>query len=195
MPKALNIIKDEHRSLAAVLHGFIYLIGEIEAGRMKPDFRLLRAMLHYLEAFPEALHHPKEDGFLHPHLRNRSAEAARILEFVEEEHRQSRWQSQALSGFLDEYEREGAVAFTNFAQAVKTYAEAQWRHIEREEQLVLPLAVRVLTPEDWDEIGAAFGAHHDPLGGIDVNKEFRHLFREIANLAPPPIGVGPSRQE
>lgn len=194
MPKALNIIKDEHRSLAAVLNGLRYLVGEIEAGRMQPDFRLLRAMLHYLEAFPEALHHPKEDGFLHPRLRARSAEAARILEFVEEEHRQSKWQSQALVGLLNEYERDAA-AFPCFAQAVKTYAEAQWRHIEREEQLVLPLAVAVLTPEDWDEIGAAFGAHHDPLGGIDVNKEFRHLFREIANLAPPPIGLGPAPNE
>lgn len=195
MPKALNIIKDEHRSLAAVLNGFRYLIGEIEGGRMQPDFRLLRAMLHYLGAFPEALHHPKEDEFLHPRLRARSDEAARMLEFVEEEHRQSRWQAQALVGLLDDYEREGAAAFPYFAEAVKTYAEANWRHIEREEQLVLPLAVRVLTPEDWDEIGKAFGAHHDPLGGIDVNKEFRHLFREIANLAPPPIGVGPARKE
>jgi len=50
MPKALNVIKDEHRSLGAILRGFLYLVEEIRAGRMAPDFKLLHAMLYYLES-------------------------------------------------------------------------------------------------------------------------------------------------
>lgn len=195
MPHALNIIKDEHRSLSAVLQGLLFLVAEIEAGKLAPDFHLLRAMLHYLEAFPDAIHHPKEDRYLHPHLRARSAEAARMLEFVEAEHRQCPQRTGRLMAELARYQEVGAAAFPPFAAEVKTYAEFQWRHIEREESELLPLAQQVLQPEDWAEIDAGFGSHRDPLGGIGVNKEFRQLFREIANLIPAPMGLGPGSSE
>lgn len=195
MPKALNIIKDEHRSLSAVLQGLLYLVQEVEAGRLAADFHLLRAMLHYLEAFPDAIHHPKEDRYLHPHLRARSAEAARMLEFVEAEHRQCPQRTSGLMAELDRYQDAGADGLPQFAAAVKAYAEFQWRHIEREENELLPLAQQVLLPEDWAEIDAGFGTHRDPLGGIEVNKEFRLLFREIANLIPAPMGLGPGSSE
>jgi hemerythrin-like domain-containing protein len=191
MPKALNIIKDEHRTLGAVLHGFLYLVGELKAGRMKPDFTLLRAMLLYLENYPEAMHHPKEDAYLHRYMRQRSADAEALLAVVEDEHRHSREQSGLMLAALDRYERDGEPARDAFLEAVEHYAEFQWRHIEREEDEVLPLALAVLKAEDWDAIGEAFAAHHDPFTSDAHIKEFRHLFREIVRLAPPPIGVGP----
>jgi len=192
MPKALNVIKDEHRSLGAILHGFLYLVDEIRAGRMRPDFKLLHAMLYYLENFPEKLHHPKEDAFLHRYMRLRSADAAAILEVVEEEHRQSHAQSEAMLAALTNYEKSGDAARDAFLDAVSDYAKFQWRHIEREEDEVLPLAVAILTAADWSAIDEAFSAHQDPFTSYEHIKEFRHLFREIVRLAPPPIGVGPA---
>jgi hemerythrin-like domain-containing protein len=195
MPKALNIIRDEHRSLAAVLNAFLFLVDEIRGGGMAPDFKLLHAMLHYLESFPETLHHPKEDAFLHRFMRLRSKEAGPLLDVVEDEHRHSRAQSETMRAALDDYQRSGAAGRDAFLDAVTHYAEGQWRHIEREEQQVLPLALAVLAPEDWDEIGAAFSAHQDPFTSYEHIKEFRQLFREIVRLAPPPIGVGPPRAD
>lgn len=195
MPKALNVIKDEHRSLGAIMHGFLYLVDEIRAGRMQPDFKLLNAMLYYLENFPEKLHHPKENEFLHRYLRLRSPEAEALLQVVEEEHRHSHAQSQLMIGALRNYEKSGAAARDAFLDAVNDYAEFQWRHIEREEDLILPLATKVLQPEDWAAIDEAFSAHKDPFTSYEHIKEFRHLFREIVRLAPPPIGVGPTRSD
>ena len=192
MPKALNVIKDEHRSLGAIMHGFLYLVDEIRAGRMKADFKLLHAMLYYLENFPEKLHHPKEDAFLHRYMRLRSPDAAAILEVVEEEHRQSHAQSEAMLAALANYEKNGEVARDAFLDAVSHYAEFQWRHIDREEDEVLPMAVAILTADDWSAIDEAFSAHQDPFTSYEHIKEFRHLFREIVRLAPPPIGVGPA---
>jgi hemerythrin-like domain-containing protein len=192
MPKALNVIKDEHRSLGAIMHGFLFLVDEIRAGRMQPDFKLLNAMLYYLENFPEKLHHPKENEFLHRYMRLRSPDADAMLKVVEEEHRQSHAQSEQMIEALRNYEKSGAVARDAFLDAVKNYAEFQWRHIEREEDLVLPMAQAILKPEDWAAIDEAFSAHTDPFTSYEHIKEFRHLFREIVRLAPPPIGVGPA---
>lgn len=192
MPKALNVIKDEHRSLGAIMHGFLFLVDEIRAGRMQPDFKLLNAMLYYLENFPEKLHHPKENDFLHRYMRLRSPDAGALLDIVEDEHRHSHQQSELMIDALKNYEKVGATGRDAFLDAVQHYAEFQWRHIEREENQVLPMAQAILLPEDWAAIGEAFGAHKDPFTSYEHIKEFRHLFREIVRLAPPPIGVGPA---
>ncbi len=60
--KAINIILDEHRSLAAVLHGMLYLFRKIRNGTTLPDFKLLGAMLYYIDAFPDCFHHPKDSN-------------------------------------------------------------------------------------------------------------------------------------
>jgi hypothetical protein len=61
-----------------------------------------------------------------------------------------------------------------------------------EEKVVIPLAKKHLTPADWIEIAEAFGENGDPRFGATPDHEFRDLFSRIVNLAPPPIGVGPS---
>ncbi|HEY3563591.1 MAG TPA: hemerythrin domain-containing protein, partial [Casimicrobiaceae bacterium] len=65
---AISTLLDEHRSLAAVLHGMRYLVREIETARMRPDFGLLGAMVYYIDTFPERFHHPREDSYLFSRL-------------------------------------------------------------------------------------------------------------------------------
>ena len=58
---ALAIIRDEHRSLAAVIHGLRYLVREMRERNATPNFRLLWAMMLYLDEFPARMHRPKEN--------------------------------------------------------------------------------------------------------------------------------------
>lgn len=190
MPAAIRIIHDEHRALAAVLHGLLHLVGEIDAGRMQPDFRVLAAMLHYIEAFPEKLHHPKEDAFLYRLLRARLAEPLPLLDELESEHVRGRTLIEALRTALQRLRAEGSAAFPPFRDAARTYAEFHWTHMRKEEDEILPLAARTLTDDDWQTIDAAFASHTDPIVGTPASREFRTLFRRIVHLAPPPIGVG-----
>jgi hemerythrin-like domain-containing protein len=62
--------------------------------------------------------------------------------------------------------------------------------MQREEQVILPLAERMLTEEDWREIDAAFSGNADPLNARGVERDFEHLFRRIVTIAPPPLGFG-----
>jgi hemerythrin-like domain-containing protein len=73
---------------------------------------------------------------------------------------------------------------------VERYVDFHRRHMRQEEQVVLPLAERVLTEEDWREIDAAFAGNADPLIGTDVEKDFERLYRRIVSIAPPPLGFG-----
>jgi hemerythrin-like domain-containing protein len=188
---AIRIIEDEHRSLAAVLHGLSYLVREIRLRGAAPDFELLGAMLHYIDAFPERLHHPKEDAFLFKRLRERDPASGPLLDRLEAEHREGATHIENLRKALARYQHEGAREFGAFAQGVTDYAAFHWEHMRAEEHEVLPRARQRLTAADWAEIDEAFADNADPLLGIDAQENFRQLFRRIVNLAPPPLGVGP----
>jgi hemerythrin-like domain-containing protein len=191
--KAIQIIRDEHRSLAAVLHGMLYLVREIGKRGKKPDFRVLEAMVYYIDTFPERFHHPKEDRYLFRILRLRCPDAASLLDRLETEHRAGAEKIRALEQALARYRAGGPAEFSNFRAAVEAYATFHWDHMHAEERELLPLAEKYLTTADWQEIDTAFLGHSDPLLGAEAGAKYEALFSRIVNLAPPPIGVGPER--
>lgn len=187
---ATAIIQDEHRSITAVIEGLRHVLAEIGAGRTAPDFDLLAAMFRYIEAFPERLHHPKEDDFLFARLKLRRPDAAPLLDALHAEHEQGRAKFAELKAALEEYRRD-ASTFGSFRERVERYSHFHWRHMRREEDEVLPLAAAALLAEDWAAIDAAFASNNDPIVGVAATREFRALFRRIVALVPPPLGVGP----
>lgn len=191
--QAIRIIHDEHRSLAAVLHGMLYLVREIREHGAKPDFAVLGAMVYYIDAFPERFHHPKEDRYLFRLLRTRYPLASPLIDRLETEHRAGAEKIRLLEQALARYQQGGASEFSGFAAAVEAYAAFHWDHMHAEEKELLPLAEKHLTAGDWEAIDAAFTGHTDPLFGAEAGAEYDQLFRRIVNLAPPPIGVGPVR--
>ena len=192
--QALRIIRDEHRGLAAVLHGMLYLVHDIRDRRGRPNFELLGAMMYYIDAFPERFHHPKEDEYLFRLLRLRHADAAPLLDRLQTEHRAGAEKIRTLEQALARYQQGGDREFSNFLAAVEEYAAFHWDHMRAEEKEVLPLAEKYLSAGDWEAIDAAFLGHADPLLGAEAGAKYDALFTRIVNLAPPPIGLGPERQ-
>jgi len=191
MKTALDVIRSEHRDLGAVLHGLQYLVREVRERRREPDFQVLRAMVHYIDTFPEKLHHPKEDRHLFARLRQRTKEASEVLDQLEAQHVHGAKLIRDLEQNLLRWEMGGPESFAAFADEVERFADFHWRHMRQEEDVVLPLAGRVLTAEDWREIDEAFAGNADPLIDKDLEKDFNRLFKRIVNMAPPPIGLGP----
>lgn len=191
MPKTLNIIRDEHRSIAAILHGMDYLVNKMRAGRGKVDSRVFRAMIYYLDTFSERVHHPKEDRYLFSAMRGRGPEAQRVIAALEREHALGGDALRRLEQCLVRYEEGGEREFPAFAQAVDKFVQDYHAHMRKEEDIAFPLAERLLDPADWSEIDRAFGENRDPLATARDTRDFDKLFDRIVNLAPPPVGVGP----
>lgn len=185
---SLDVIHEEHRALAAMLSGLRALATGIAAGRLQPDFKLMEAMIEYIDKVPEKVHHPKEDAYLFARLRQRSEAALAVIERLEAEHRQGEARIGHLRAALTHYQRTGAAGFATFHEALKTYIESEWRHMNTEEQEIFPLAKAHLTAEDWVEIDAAFLANDNPWQG--PAGEYAALFTRIVNEAPAPVGLG-----
>jgi hemerythrin-like domain-containing protein len=188
--RVVRIIYDEHRSLAAVLHGMRYLERKYREDGKPPRFEVLRAMLHYIDSFPQREHHPKEDSFLFARMRLRTFEAGAVLADLEAEHKLGEEMIRHLEQGLFRFEEGGAAYFGEFSTAVEAYCDFHYQHMRKEEDLVLPLAQRVLTEADWEYLDAAFSGNLDPLKCIGEHEDFAKLFTRIVMLAPQPIGLG-----
>jgi nucleotide-binding universal stress UspA family protein/hemerythrin-like domain-containing protein len=181
--RAIAIIRDEHRSLAAVLHAWQHLFKSASGSDTRPDAALMKAMVRYIQDFPVALHHPKEDDYLFRKLRERTAEANPELDELEHQHVRDAQQVAELAALVDRY-ASGAATVADVEAGVASYAQSIWEHMGREEGVILPLAQRHLTDEDWEEINEAFQKNRDPRFGGETDAEFKRLFSQIVNLAP-----------
>lgn len=191
---AMRILMDEHQSLAAIIHAIRHMIGEIGAGRLQPDHKLLEAMVHYLDAYPEKRHHPKEDEFLFGPLRARTHDADAALDRLEAEHAQADARIAVLDAAVKAYAQDPAGAFEAFKRAFNDYAEFYRTHMMTEEREVLPLIRKHFSAEDWDKANAGFIAD-DPLSGTRATarageEDFAHIFSRLVAAAPAPIGLG-----
>jgi nucleotide-binding universal stress UspA family protein/hemerythrin-like domain-containing protein len=190
----LAMIRGEHRSIALVIHGLEYLVRQGRERHVPPQFPLLRAMLYYISAFPEKLHHPKEDSYLFRKLRVRTPEFNETLDELERQHVAGRELVADLDQTLAYYEAAPSGGFTAFATAVQRFAAMQWQHMKLEEKVIIPAAQKYLTHDDLTEIASAFAQNGDPRFSRDADDEFRQLFTDILNLAPKRIFDGPAHE-
>jgi len=195
----LQVIYDEHGALSAVLRSIGLLLSEHRRRGSLPDFTVLRAMLFYIDEFPERIHHTKESELLFPCIRARSAEAAEVLDRLDADHAHSALAVRELEHELLAVEMmhegpDGAARRAHFEHAMDAYISGYLEHIRTEERVVLPLAEKVLTPADWAELDAAFMRNRDPLTHRAGDDAYRPLFKRILMTAAAPIGLGPAME-
>lgn len=189
-PLSLTIMKDEHQALAAMLKSLPLLLAQAHRDGRPPDFALVRAMLFYIDEFPERLHHTKETELLFPKLRERVPALKDTLDRLDRDHAHGERGVRDLEHLLLAYEVMGEPRRAAFEQAVDRYIDNYLRHMAVEETEVLPAAVQHLSAEDWAQLDAAFAANKDPLTGHEPEDGYRPLFQQILNRAPAPIGLG-----
>jgi len=189
MKTAIQTIRDEHRSIAAVLHALLQLAKDAEDPAVEPRFDVFRAMIYYIDQFPERLHHPKEDLVLFARLEQRAPQAKALIDELRAEHVKGAQLIRDLEQALVALEVGWAGGEKTFRAAVDAYAEFHWSHMRKEEQQILPMAERAFTAEDWREVDAAFAGNDDPIADLR-EQDFEKLFSRIVALAPEPLGLG-----
>jgi len=188
----LTVIRDEHRALAAMLRSIPLLLAEHRRHNSLPDFHALRAMLFYVDEFPERLHHPKESELLFPKLRARAPEIRDTLDQLDQDHGRGERAIRELEHALLAFEMMGEARRDAFEEMAQRYVTAYLRHMETEEREILPLAVKMLSAADWADLDEAFAMNQDPLTGHAAAEEYQALFQKVLAAVPAPIGLGPA---
>jgi hemerythrin-like domain-containing protein len=189
---ALQIIRDEHTAVAAVLRSLEQMVERGPGDAPERYFDVLRAMLFYIDEFPERLHHPNESDVLFPKLARSAPELMPVIRKLEADHMKGEGRVRELQHMLLAWELLGESRAAVFAQAAREYVRFYLEHMRLEETQLLPVAERVLTPQDWAQLDAAFAHCRDPLAGGQRDPGYDRLFTRIVMKAPAPIGVGPA---
>ena len=187
---ALSIIREEHAAVSALLRSLRLLADQGPGEQRSRYFETVRAMLFYLDEFPERRHHPNESKLLFPMLLRTAPELQPVIEKLEADHALGEHRVRELQHMLVGWEFLGASRRAGFVAALQDYVRLYLQHMHVEEAHVLPQAARLLSPAQHAELDAAFASAHDPLASGRRDPAYEALFDRIVEQAPAPIGLG-----
>ena len=189
--ESTRIIHDEHAALAAMLQSLRMMVQRGPGTAPEQFFEVLRAMLFYIDEFPERLHHTKETELLFPPLLRRAPQLREVVDRLNRDHARGEANVRELQHLLLAWELVGESRRAAFEKAVTTFLDFYLEHMRLEETQILPEAEKVLEDEDWRALDAAFATNCDPLTGkYPRDPMYDRLFTHIVMRAPAPIGLG-----
>ena len=161
MPKIIDLLLEEHQNIEKLLLVLEHELAIFDRGG-RPDYEILQTIIQYFQDYPERCHHAKEE-MIFEKLKARDAVAAKRFGDAEAEHevesRRLRSFARAVESVLadQEFLRE------SFHLAVHDFIEHQRQHLQKEERLLFPAAIKALRREDWAAIGARLDNRKDSL--------------------------------
>jgi hemerythrin-like domain-containing protein len=173
----------EHEDFSRLLDLFDREVGRLRAGA-EPDYELMTAIVAYLRHFPERQHHPREDVAFERLVAHDPSLVPLVGRFLQE-HRVIANAGEAVRELLESVQVGGVVARDRLEAACAQFLVYYRHHIRGEDELVMPLAVRLLVPEDWDAVRGALASSLDPLFGATVDEPYRTLRQQIDLQAEP----------
>lgn len=177
--RSLDILRSEHASIRVVIDTLqrsaaTYAGQDTGAGAVRPA-----SVLAYLDAFCTRVHGPKEDGPFCLRMLRRAPIAWPVVAG-------SRLDSFALHRTITSLEQRliDDPDVQAVAAAIAGFTAQLLRQLARQEAVLFPLALRVLMPDDWQELDALFASSIDPLAGIDRTAGLQTLLTRIDAALP-----------
>ena len=193
MHQSLQIIRQEHASLSAMLQSMSLMVKRGPEDNEELFFKVLRAMMFYIDEFPEKQHHPKESTLLFPFVRERSPQIKDLIDKLEIDHKYGEYKIRELEHLLIAWEMLGDKKRDEFDHFSNQYINFYMQHMQLEENLILPQALKVLSEKEWVILDEEFSLNFDLLGPDSPRKsEYDQLFTYITQITPAPIGFGNS---
>jgi len=177
MSKMIEVLLEEHRNIEKLL---VVLEQELDVfdHSESPDYEILQAVIDYFQYYPEGYHHPKED-ILFEKLKLRDPVAAMRIGDVEDEHEMETERLNRFAQAVDDVLAGREYLRQNFHDVVREFIEYQRQHMDKEERLLFPAAIKALRAEDWAEIDARMDDRKDPLFDGVTDRKFHALRQTI----------------
>jgi hemerythrin-like domain-containing protein len=181
MPKALSVLRQEHTNMAMLLDVLDRQLAVAKAGEA-PAYDIVKGILDYFLTYPELYHHPKED-LVYLRLRARDGAEAEPFAGLLTGHEDIALLTRRFArATVDQILNPGAAQWQWFTSLGREFVDTNRRHMAEEEEHFFPLALRVLSPEDWAAIESQVTDWDDPLFGRLVERRFRGLHQMILDL-------------
>jgi hemerythrin-like domain-containing protein len=175
---AVEMLEAEHRVIQKMVAGMSVLADQLEGGE-PVDVSLLESIVVFLRTFADRLHHGKEESFLFPALIRRGVPSQGCpIGGLTMEHQKGRVMVGELADAIRGYAAGEPPARENLVKSLRVLVAFYPNHIWKEDYLLFPLAGKVLTPEDQQELMDKFETVERELG-LDVHEGFDKVAAEL----------------
>ncbi len=176
---ATEELKTEHRAIErmlAVLEAAAQRLDDSEP--VRPG--LFREAVDFVRNFADRCHHGKEEDNLFPRMEAAGVpRAGGPLGVMLLEHDQGREYVAAIAGAIDAFEGGDRSAAGVIAENARGYAGLLRQHIAKEDDVLYPMADRVLSPDDQRELEQRFQEIETSVMGPGVHERYHRLLDDL----------------
>jgi hemerythrin-like domain-containing protein len=170
-----EILTNEHRVIERVL-ACLDRMAETAFERGTVDAASAHDAIEFLRKFADACHHGKEEARLFPAMERMGLPAdAGPTAVMRQEHEIGRMHVRRMDDALARFEKGDAGAANRFAFEARGFVELLRDHIAKEDQVLFPMADRMLPPGAHEELLAEFQRFEAKDVGAGVHEELLAL--------------------
>ncbi|MHB8423535.1 MAG: hemerythrin domain-containing protein [Gammaproteobacteria bacterium] len=179
-----NVIDKLHREHANMRRILILVRLQLDLLERQgmPDFVLLTNALYYMRKFPSIVHHPKED-LIFGKLLAADASVKQEVDRMRRQHEEIYVLEDRLINLVLEVQAGKRELCSRLLELGRLYLKTQAEHVETEERVLFPRALRVLKQKDWKEVRTRSSSIEDPLFGNQVTERYRYLYDYLLHEA------------
>lgn len=183
--RAIDILMHEHRIIERVLDALEAYADDIEMGKDLPLADLIK-FATFAREFADRCHHGKEEDILFESMVNQGfPKEGGPIGVMLQEHTEGRARVKSLAAAIEQPGWTPALRDQVIADA-RAYVGLLRGHIQKEDQILYPLAVQNLPQERMEAMADEFDRFEESVTGKGVHERYHKLADElIARYAPP----------
>ncbi len=147
----------------------------------KVNAATLGKIVDFCRVFLDRCHHGKEEEYLFPLLEQRGvAREGGPIGVMLQEHEAGRQRLQTIAAALPQAGAGDPQAAAALADDLMAYAALLLAHIDKENNVLFPMADRIFSPADQQALAQAFAKHEAEEIGVGVHERYHQLAHELA---------------
>jgi len=175
-----EILKHEHQIILMVLDAAEREVRRIRVGAAV-DAEKIEKMLDFIRNFADRCHHAKEEDLLFVRMQQRGMPAdSGPIAVMLHEHEEGRARVRAVAAALPRAAQGDASATTAVTTNLLAYIQLLRAHIDKEDNVLYPMADRLLTPQDQRALAEDFERVESEEIGEGVHERYHQLAHELA---------------
>ncbi len=180
--KATRELKDEHGGIKVMLAILGKVCDRLEAGqRVEPKH--IEEILEFLKVFVDKCHHAKEEDLLFPALEKAGIpREGGPIGMMLHEHQAGREFIRGMTQAAADMAKGTPGAAKRFAANARSYADLLLQHIEKEDNVLYPMAELRLPPEADGTLSAAFEKVEEERVGHGRHEAFHRMMDRLKGV-------------
>lgn len=180
--KATGQLREEHQGVLLALQILKKIADKLEAGQ-EVNTQHLDALLEFLKVFVDKCHHAKEEDLLFPALEKVGVpKEGGPMEVMLLEHDDGRYYIKNLTKEVGEYKSGDKQTVSKIVENIRGYADLLSEHIEKEDNILYPMADAHISPKEQKELLTGFDKIEDERIGVGKHEQFHEMLDKLKKI-------------